>query len=345
MNTILQDPAWLAVQRDLGHDVLDLEGPGWHARGVLQQRRVGSFLYCPYGPVVEDPAALTDAVTALTAEARRAGAWFLRLEPMPDGDGLEADRGGAVVRLRQLLADRGGRMSPSDVQPRRTRVIDLRRPADELLADMTGSIRTIYRNGHKKGLTVEASQDPADIAILLGFLELTARRKNIRTHPEQYLRQVAETLMPLDAAQLYVTRQHGTPVCAALVYDSPTERTFAHAAVPVEHRRLRPNQPLIVQAILDARERGQHVADLFGIAPTDDPTHPWAGFTAFKRSFGGVDVEHTGTWDLPVRSGAYGLYRQARQAIDASRQGRRRVQHAVAATRARVTATAGSVAS
>ncbi|GGC90916.1 peptidoglycan bridge formation protein FemAB [Tersicoccus solisilvae] len=338
MDTILQEPAWLAVQRDLGHDVLDLDGTGWHARAVLQRRRIGSFLYCPYGPVVEDPAALPEAIAALTAQARRAGAWFLRLEPMPAGDGLDVGRAPSVAALRAGLAQAGGRQSPSDVQPRRTRLIDLRRPAEDLLADMTGSIRTIHRNGHKKGLTVEASQDPADIAILLGFLEATAHRKGIRTHPERYLRQVAETLMPRDAARLYVTRQHGTPVCAALVYDSPTVRTFAHAAVPAEHRRLRPNQPLIVQAILDARERGQHTADLFGIAPTDDPHHPWAGFTAFKRSFGGVDVDHTGTWDLPVRSATYGLYRQTRQALDASRQGRRRMQHALAAARARVAA-------
>ncbi|MEH0108255.1 peptidoglycan bridge formation glycyltransferase FemA/FemB family protein [Tersicoccus sp. MR15.9] len=344
MDSILQEPAWLAVQRALGHDVLDLDGPGWHARAVLQRRRVGSFLYCPYGPVVDDPSALAGALDALDERARRAGAWFLRVEPMPAGDGLETDEGIAAA-LRAVLADRGGRRSPTDVQPRRTRLVDLRRPAEEILADMTGSIRTIYRNGHKKGLAVEASQDPTDIDILLGFLDLTAQRKGIRTHPEQYLRRVAETLMPRDAARLYVTRQHGAPVCAALVYDSPTVRTFAHAAVPVEHRRLRPNQPLIVQAMLDARERGQHTADLFGIAPTDDPGHPWAGFTAFKRSFGGVDIEHTGTWDLPVRSGAYGLYRQARQAIDASRQGQRRVRHALSATRARIRTTAGSPAS
>lgn len=343
MDSILQEPAWLAVQRDLGHDVIETSGPGWHARAVLQRRRVGSFLYCPYGPVVTDPTALTDAVAALTAEAHRLGAWFLRIEPMIAGDGLEEDRGASVRALRDALADGGARRSPTDVQPRRTRLIDLRRPAEDLLADMTGSIRTIHRNGHKKGLAVEASQDPEDIGILLGFLDLTAHRKGIRTHPERYLRQVAATLMPRDAARLYVTRQHGTPVCAALVYDSPTVRTFAHAAVPVEHRRLRPNQPLIVQAILDARERGQHTADLFGIAPTDDPAHPWAGFTAFKRSFGGVDVEHTGTWDLPVRSGAYGLYRQARHALDTSRQGQRRLRRAVVAARARVAATPAAV--
>lgn len=344
MDTILQEPAWLAVQRDLGHDVADLSGPGWHARAVLQRRRVGSFLYCPYGPVVAEPGALPAALAALTEEARRAGAWFLRLEPMPAGDGLEPGRGHDVADLRDVLAARGARISPSDVQPRRTRLIDLRRPPEDLLADMTGSIRTIYRNGHKKGLAVEASSDPADIDILLGFLELTSRRKGIRTHPERYLRQVAATLMPRDAAKLYITRQHGTPVCAALVYDSATVRTFAHAAVPTQHRRLRPNQPLIVQAMLDARARGQHAADLFGIAPTDDPAHPWAGFTAFKRSFGGVDVAHTGTWDLPVRSAAYGMYRQARSTLDASRQGERRVRRALAAARSSVRL-AGSTAS
>ena len=37
--------------------------------------------------------------------------------------------------------------------------------------------------------------------------------------------------------------------------------------------------------------------------------HPWAGFTKFKRSFGGHDVTFAGAWDLPLQHSRYWLYR------------------------------------
>jgi lipid II:glycine glycyltransferase (peptidoglycan interpeptide bridge formation enzyme) len=40
-------------------------------------------------------------------------------------------------------------------------------------------------------------------------------------------------------------------------------------------------------------------ADVGLRAPTDDPDHKRAGYTRFKRSFGGQVKEHAGIWDLP----------------------------------------------
>ena len=73
--------------------------------------------------------------------------------------------------------------------------------------------------------------------------------------------------------------------------------------MPPENRKLRPNQPLVTRALLDAREAGLVTADLFGIAPPDQPDHPWSGFSAFKRSFGGHDIAHLGTWERDVVPG------------------------------------------
>jgi hypothetical protein len=39
-----------------------------------------------------------------------------------------------------------------------------------------------------------------------------------------------------------------------------------------------------------------------GTAPTDDPEHKRAGYTRFKRSFGGQVKEHAGTWHLPIHA-------------------------------------------
>lgn len=44
--------------------------------------------------------------------------------------------------------------------------------------------------------------------------------------------------------------------------------------------------------------------DLWGIAPNDDPHHPWHGFTEFKRGFGGDEVEYPGSWDRVLSASA-----------------------------------------
>jgi lipid II:glycine glycyltransferase (peptidoglycan interpeptide bridge formation enzyme) len=45
----------------------------------------------------------------------------------------------------------------------------------------------------------------------------------------------------------------------------------------------------------------------WGIAP-DDPDHKRAGYTRFKRSFGGQVKEYAGMWDLPIHAVKYSLH-------------------------------------
>lgn len=300
----LQSPAWAAAQQRMGKRTWQLSGPGWRAVVIEERRRVGSYLYAPYGPVCRTTSALDDALGAMCALARTHRAWWVRVEPQPFE--RPADWG-EIGAWQAALSQRGFAAAPHDHQPKHTRLIDLTRGPDGILAGATGSIRTIHRNHGKKGLEVRASRDPADVAVLAGFVANTGQRQGILPRSEAYLRDVAEALMPAGAATLYMTTKDDTPLCATLVYDSPTQRLFAHAGMPLEHRALRPNQPLVTRALIDAHDAGLQTADLFGIAPPDEPEHPWAGFTSFKRSFGGEDVTHLGTWEcdtLPLAKAA-----------------------------------------
>jgi lipid II:glycine glycyltransferase (peptidoglycan interpeptide bridge formation enzyme) len=64
--------------------------------------------------------------------------------------------------------------------------------------------------------------------------------------------------------------------------------------------------------------------DLWGVAPADQPDHKWAGFTAFKKSFGGRGIAYPGTWDLPVRKVRYGSYQLARKGAQLAKKLRAR---------------------
>ena len=316
MDYFLQSPQWAQFQRALGRTVHEQSGPGWRFLAVEESNPAGKLLYSPYGPVAESLAAFDAALAALTDLARASGAVFVRIEPVTAGfTAAEAD---AVLRSRGLQP------APVSQQPELSWIVDLDRDFKDVLADMKPANRNLYRNIHKKGVTFRSSQDPAEIAVLLEFLHMTAARNGFKPQSDEYLSQVARSLMPAGAATLFIAELDGHPIAAALAYDSADTRTYAHAALDDTHRKLSAGIPLLVTLIADAQAKGLKHVDLWGVAPADQPDHKWAGFTAFKKSFGGRGIAYPGTWDLPVRKVRYGSYQLARKGAQLAKKLRAR---------------------
>ncbi|MDQ0822142.1 lipid II:glycine glycyltransferase (peptidoglycan interpeptide bridge formation enzyme) [Arthrobacter sp. V4I6] len=311
MDYFLQGPPWADFQRALGRTVHEESGPGWSFLAVEESNPAGKLLYAPYGPVAASLEAFDAALAALTELARRRRAVFVRIEPVSAGL--------AVPDAAALLRGRGLQPAPANQQPELSWIVDLDRDFKEVLADMKPVNRNLYRNIHKKGVTFRSSRDPAEISVLLEFLHMTAARNGFKPQSDEYLSQVARSLMPAGAATLFIAELEGTPIAAALAYDSADTRTYAHAALDDTHRKLSAGIPLLVTLIADAQEKGLKHVDLWGVAPEDQPDHKWAGFTAFKKSFGGRGVEYPGTWDLPVRKLRYAGYQLARRAAQAAK--------------------------
>jgi lipid II:glycine glycyltransferase (peptidoglycan interpeptide bridge formation enzyme) len=301
----LQTQAWADFQASLGRKVHQQSGPGWSFLAVEERNPAGKVLYSPYGPVASSPEAFDDALAALVRVARSCGAVFVRIEPASAGLEMPA----AAEELRR----RGLQPAPVNQQPELSWIVDLDGDFKDVLAAMKPVNRNLYRNIHKKGVSFRKSQDPDDIRILLNFLHMTARRNGFKPQSDEYLTQVAASLMPAGAATLFVAELHGGPIAAALAYDSADTRTYAHAAMDDSHRKLSAGIPLLVTLMADAKDRGLKHVDLWGVAPADQPDHKWAGFTAFKKSFGGREVSYPGTWDLPVKKLRYAAYQLARK--------------------------------
>ncbi len=317
VTNILQTEPWADFQRALGHTVLQDSGRGWSWQATIEGGRAGRYLYAPYGPIAETVEAFEAAVESLRAAAAEHGCWFVRVEPA-----FAAIRSGPES-MSEAMRRRGFRPSPRHLQPGHTQLVDLRQDEDAILKDMKSTNRNLHRNIHKKGVTFTAHTEPETISILLRFLQQTAERKGFHRQHDDYLRTAAEILMPRGAAVLYVARLEGEPIGASLVYDSDDTRTYAHASMDLEHRKLSAGIPMVVRMILDAKEKGLTTFDLFGTAPDDaGPEHEWHGFTRFKKAFGGTPVEYPGTWDLPVSTGGYAAYttlRAAREGLGAAR--------------------------
>lgn len=296
----LQSSHWAAFQAALGQTVFYAHGRGWRCLAIVEQARTGRRIYCPYGPTAASAQSLNLALQALHTLARRQRALFVRVEPfLPKG--------------RIGLAAMGLKPALKNIQPPQTWVQDLTKSTDTLLAEMTPTNRNLFNTAPKKELSFHASSEPADIKIFLKMIHSVAAHTGMKPHTDTYYRTMAQTLLPRKAAKLYVAEHKGQPVGAAIAFDSPTTRYYAHAGNLLEARKLHAGSPLVTTMMLDAKKQGQATFDFVGVAPLGQKDHPWNGFSTFKRSFGGEYVAYRGTWELPAHP-FYQLYRGVYQA-------------------------------
>ncbi|HEX2248180.1 MAG TPA: peptidoglycan bridge formation glycyltransferase FemA/FemB family protein [Arthrobacter sp.] len=312
-SSILQSAAWAEFQRSLGKKVFESTGDGYSFLAIHEKTPLGSYLYVPYGPAAEDKQALARALEALAALAKAEGAHYVRVEPVDAGlaSGPGADAAAELAGLGLVKA-------PADIQPHLTWMVDLTQDEDKILAGMRSTSRNLYRNIHKKGVTFEISTDPKDISILLGFLHDVSERAEFKAQSDDYLTRAAQTLVPAGNAKIFIAKLEGAPIAAALSYDTETTRVYAHAAADDTYRKLNAGIPLVVTMMMDAKASGMTRFDMWGVSPEDEPEHPWAGFSRFKRSFGGFEVAYPGSWDLPVNKVMYSAYSLARRLRDAA---------------------------
>lgn len=307
---ILQSEAWEECLQKDGEQTHRWAGEGWSALAVQKKTPVGSYLFLPYGPAILDAEhrtqCLQDALQTLSERARSLGCLFVRCEPT------------FAVNAAQMRSQ--GLVEAKEIDPKHTWVLDLAGQTEaELLAGMEKNKPRSWRNMANKGMSVRTTQDPAAVTELTRLLAAVGEQDHFTPQAEAHLRHQLEagfaTLYLVDLAEAAeASGGIGSQViAAALVYDYDGVRYYAHAAADYEHRKLRAGTVLLVQMILDAARAGQQTFDFWGITTSTDPQHPWAGFTQYKKSFGGHQVDYAGTWDLPLNKHKYQLYKTLRQ--------------------------------
>ena len=296
MSHFLQSKPWGKFQQSLGRKVVTDSGDGWSYQAYLETGTGNRRLYCPY-PVFDNDTKLEELLVSLRSEANKLNCTFLRFEF------------GVKPSLDFLKTHTFRKVTYQQLQPAHTQIIQLSPSKEDILAQMSQNSRNITRNYHKKDIVIHASHNVDDISILTTLLGRVAKRNHIATHLPTYYKKQVEALFPSKTATLYYATLNNTPIAAALIVDSDTTRYYTHAAADDTYRKLSAGTALVGQMILDAKDKGLREFDLYGIAPSNSPAHPWAGFTKFKQSFGGSSVTFQGAWDLPLKSFEYWIYR------------------------------------
>lgn len=326
----LQSWGWSEFQQALGRRVFrfrmdaPVEGQGQKTVAqfllVMVPLKFGfSYAYVPRGPIVDwsesGAERFEGALSAVRETVAREKAVFAKLE-------LPFSAAGAAVGEESLRSH--GLIAVKTLQPKDTLIVDLRPTEEALLAAMHPKTRYNIKVAGKHGVTVrEAEYGNAhlfdhDIDLFWKLMEETTERDGFRAHPKSYYVRLLKTCSAKKHQGLFRTRlvfaeYRGEPAAVALMGAYGDTVTYLHGASSARLRNVMAPFALHWEMMIEAKKQGYAKYDFWGIAPTDDTAHPWAGITRFKTGFGGDKVSYLGAWDLPGREIWYKLYRAVKK--------------------------------
>jgi len=273
-----------------------------------------SVVYVPKGPLLRslDEPSLERVLADLETQARIRRAIQVKIDP--DIPQASRDPQQALERTHAegeqcaaLLARRGWRPSPAQVQFRSTVVLDLAPAEDALLAAMKHKTRYNIGLAARKGVRVRHGT-PADLPLLYRMYAATAHRDGFIIRDEAYYDAAWGAFMRAGLAQAFIAESQGRPIAAIIVFTYAGRACYVYGMSLDTDREKMPNHLLQWEAMRWARAQGCTTYDLWGAPDMPNPQDPLWGVYNFKQGFGGRFVRHLGAWDFAPNRALYSAY-------------------------------------
>jgi lipid II:glycine glycyltransferase (peptidoglycan interpeptide bridge formation enzyme) len=289
--SFLQATPWAAVKRPNGWQSgrVAVPTPRGQVGAQILVRPLGplpfGFGYAARGPIAQftlDIDALHAFTEALRADASRLGASYVRIDPE-----LEDPDGSIAAGLRSL----GWRPAP-EVQPARTRLLDLSLDEEAIWEGIHRKWRQSIRKGERDGMRVV----PAGIERIGQFHRIhvaTIQRVGLPMRSEASFRTLYEAFAAAGRAHLSFSEgPDGVATGTILLLGWGNRVVDLYGGTTAAGRQLRANYAIKWAAIKAAKAAGYLTYDLWGL-PSDSVSD-------FKSGWGGREVDYVGAWDLVV---------------------------------------------
>ena len=196
-----------------------------------------------------------------------------------------------------------GRLSPHNIQPPRTIVIDINGNEEQILARMKQKTRYNIRLAEKKGVTVRAWNN---IESFHKMMLVTGDRDRFGIHSLEYYRRAYELFHPTAMCELLVAEYEGKPLATLMAFARGRRAWYFYGASIDQERNRMPTYLLQWEAIKWAKARGCEEYDLWGVPDEDEAT--------LEANF---ETKHDGLWGVyRFKRGFGGELKRAAQAID-----------------------------
>ncbi|HEU5378150.1 MAG TPA: peptidoglycan bridge formation glycyltransferase FemA/FemB family protein [Ktedonobacteraceae bacterium] len=278
------------------------------------------YFYAPRGPVIDDPLspALTMLLNFVKAEARKQGAFMLKVEPgVPDED----------ERWLEALQKHGFHTTPYAVHIRNEWVLNLQPEEKEILAGMKEKWRYNIRLAGRKGVTVRRGQDQADLETFYKIYETTSERDEFFIHNRAFYEEVKRLYEQDDRFALFLAEYEGKAIAGIIVLRYGPWSWYMYGASSNEQRNLMPNHLLQWNGMQWAKAHGCCYYNFRGIPDILEEGQELWGVYVFKRGFGGYAMRALETHDLVYQPLVYSVYMRL---LEVKRRRDEKRQHRVA---------------
>ena len=293
----LQSPNYGKMNEILGDKVVEEDfGEKGRALMIVRNAKRGRYLEIPCGPLLDysDKKSVTSAFKKIAEIAKKERCVFVRVRPQLIN----------TPENLQLLANLGLKKSPMHLAAEHTVIIDLGKSEDELLADMRRQTRYEVRRAAKQGITVEKMQGEEIFKEFHKVQAETAKRQGFV--PPNLKTLMAEREAFGNNIAIYVAKtSEGSPIAYGMIIKDGKEGDYYEAASTDLNRKMPGAYALLWQVMKDLKAEGYERFNLWGIAPTGQPNHRYAGVTTFKTGFGGEVVEYVPAHDLVISKVRY----------------------------------------
>ena len=306
--SFLQSWQWGELQKKIGRRVFRFNAFGFWVSAIEQKLPLGkTYLYVPHGPAING--ATADSWTDLIKEIREVSDFkkpvFLRIEPL----GRELSGKPIQDSLRKA-----GFRSAKPVQPKTTLVIDLHKSEKEILEEMEHDTRYSIRAAGKRGVETEfhsGKERKEKFGIFWEIFSETNKRHGLKSYPKTYYEEVAN-MEGECSSKIGIAKVEGKAVSAAIFVYFGERAFYLFAGSKAGYGKFNAPTYLLWQAILDAKKFGYRWFDFWGIS---NENKNWAKITAFKKSFGGKEIDSAGSWDYVFNKPVYFIYNLAKRFI------------------------------
>ncbi len=203
-----------------------------------------------------------------------------------------------------------------EMQPENNWVVDISKSEEDILAGMKQKGRYNIKLAQKNNIEITSSESAGkELDIFYDLYSKTGKRKSVTFRGKAYFEKLLDILGKIGYARVYAAtgKVEGKiiPLAAAVIIFYKNEALYLYGGSSDEYKNLMAPYLLHWQIMQEAKEKGMKKYNFLGIAKTDDPKHPWAGITRFKKQFGGEQEDIMGSYDLVIKPFEYQLFKTA----------------------------------
>lgn len=262
----------------------------------ISNRKISKYAYAPYGPVINYKAVnnqISEVFKFLSTwqvnYARSLGLNCFRMDPL------------IALDKKNILTHLGYKTSMAPTQAKYVWEIDLKKPEDELFADMKKVARYNIRSSEKVGIEIIKATKEEHVIEFVKILNQTTQRHNFKSFSQNYFINQFNSLNN-NLFNLYLAKYKDRFISAALIntYNSTGYYSHGGSLNDKETQKYGASYLLHWFIIKDLKQNGFDKYNMWGVIPDGMKVdNGMQGVSEFKKRFGGIEKDYVGGLDLP----------------------------------------------